>query len=470
MAYNPCAMTSPVLALAGALALLAASPPTIPYEAFRLPNGLHVILSEDHTAPIVGVDMSYDVGSKDERPGRTGFAHLFEHLMFQGTSHLPKGEADRLIEAAGGSSNGSTSPDLTEYWEQVPSNALEQMLFVESERMGFLLPTLDQEKLDNQREVVKNERRQNYEMQPYGLAWKALLENLWDADFPYHWMTIGSHEDLSAATLEDVRDFFRRFYGPNGASLAIAGDIDARRARALVERWFGDIPPGPPRERRHPEPRPLAAEKRVTLEDDVQLPRLYVAWPSPKEYTPDDAPLDVAGGVLGSGKSARLVKRLVMEERIAQSVMAGQQAQELGGMFVVVATPKPGQTLERLVEEIDEEIARLAREAPSAEEVERARNTIESAMVFGLEPVGGFGGRAATLNAYYWETGDPGFFPKDLARTLAVTPEDVRAATARWLAGRPRVVLSVVPGKKSAAAGPSAPAKAPEAGGHGSRP
>jgi zinc protease len=459
-------MTSLALALAGALAFLAA-PPTIPYEAFTLPNGLHVILSEDHTAPIVGVDMSYDVGSKDERPGRTGFAHLFEHLMFQGTAHLPKGEADRLVEAAGGTSNGSTGQDRTDYWEQVPANALEQMLLVQSERMGFLLPTLDQAKLDNQREVVKNERRQNYEMQPYGLAWKALLENLWDPDFPYHWMTIGSHEDLSAATLEDVREFFRRFYGPNGASLAIAGDIDAGRTRALVERWFADVPSGPPRERRRAEPRPLAAERRVTLEDDVQLPRLYVAWPSPKEYAPDDASLEIAGEVLGSGKSARLVKRLVMEERIAQSVMAGQQGQALAGMFVVVATPKPGQTLDRLGREIDEEIARLAREAPSAEEVERARNKVESSMVFGLEPVGGFGGRAATLNAYYWETGDPGFFPKDLARYLAVGPEDVRAAAARWLAGKPRVVLSVVPRKKNGAAEPSAAAGA---GGHGSRP
>jgi zinc protease len=280
-------------------------------------------------------------------------------------------------------------------------------------------------------------------------------------------MTIGSHEDLSAATLEDVRDFFRRYYGPNGASLAIAGDIDAKRARALVERWFADVPPGPPRERRRPEPRPLAAEKRVTLEDDVQLPRLYVAWPSPKEFAPDDARLEIAGEVLGSGKSARLVKRLVMDERIAQSVMAGQQGQALAGMFVVVATPKPGQTLERLGQEIDEEIARLAREAPSPEEVERARNKVESAMVFGLEPVGGFGGRAATLNAYYWETGDPGFFPKDLARYLAVGPEDVRAAAARWLAGKPRVVLSVVPRRKNGAPEPSAAAGA---GGRGSHP
>src|SRR5512143_3938409 len=208
-------------------ASLAAAPqavPSIPFQQFTLPNGLHVILSEDHTAPVVGVDMLYDVGSKDERPGRTGFAHLFEHLMFQGTEHLPKGEADRLVEAAGGSANGSTSTDRTQYWEQVPASALEQVLFLQSERMGYLLPTLDQAKLDNQRDVVRNERRQSYEMQPYGLAMKRVLESLWDPEFPYHWMTIGSHQDLQAATVEDVRAFFRRYYGPQNASLAIAGD------------------------------------------------------------------------------------------------------------------------------------------------------------------------------------------------------------------------------------------------------
>src|SRR5512137_206763 len=262
------------LATLASVALVAAAPepaarpaavePSIPFEQFRLSNGLNVILSEAHTAPVGGVEVLYDVGSKDERPGRTGFAHLFEHLMFQGTEHLPKGEADRLIEAAGGTSNGSTSPDRTQYWEQVPSNALEQMLFIESERMGWLLPTLDQAKLDNQREVVRNERRQNYEMQPYGTAFKVILENLWPPDFPYHWETIGSHEDLQAATIQDVREFFRRWYGPGNASLAIVGDIDPRRTRELVERWFGAIPAGAPPARTPPVPVPLAAERRVT--------------------------------------------------------------------------------------------------------------------------------------------------------------------------------------------------------------
>ncbi|HVO20626.1 MAG TPA: pitrilysin family protein [Anaeromyxobacter sp.] len=456
-----------ILAILGAAALAASGAdavPTIPYQQFKLPNGLNVILSEDHTAPVVGVDMLYNVGSKDERPGRTGFAHLFEHLMFQGTEHLPKGEADRLIEAAGGSSNGATSPDRTEYWEQVPSNALEQMLFIQSERMGYLLPTLDQAKLDNQREVVRNERRQNYEMQPYGLAWKALGENLWDPDFPYHWQPIGSHEDLQAANLEDVQGFFRRWYGPANASLAIVGDIDPARTRALVERWFGAIPASAAPEHAAPTPRPLAAEKRVTMEDDVQLPKLYLAWQSPKDYAPDDAALDILGDILASGKSSRLVKRLVMEERTAQGVMAAQQSEALAGSFLVVATPKPGVTLEALLRSVDEELARVAREPPSAEEVQRAKNKIESQVIFGLEPVGGFGGRANHLNSYYWETGDPGYLAKDLERYRAVTPEDVRAAAARWLRPDRRVVLSVVPraGRPSQAPG-HAPHAAPPA-------
>src|SRR5512137_1161215 len=371
--------------LAGAA--LAAAPsdvPSIPFEQFRLSNGLNVILSVDRTAPLVGVEVLYDVGSKDEKPGRTGFAHLYEHLMFQGTENLPKGEADRLIEAAGGSSNGATSPDRTQYWEQVPSNALEQMLFIQAERMGYLLPTLDQAKLDNQREVVRNERRENYEMKPYGLAWKALLENLWNPEFPYHWQPIGSHEDLQAASLADVREFFHRWYGPGNASLAIVGDIDPVKTRALVEKYFGGIPRADPPRREVAPPVPLAAEKVVTLPDDVQLPRLYLAWQTPKEYAEGDAALEVLGDILTSGKSSRLQKRLVMEERIAQNVMAGQQSQALAGMFMVVATPKPGVKPEQIRAAIDEELARIARDGPTPEELQRAKNRVEAQVIFGL--------------------------------------------------------------------------------------
>ncbi|HET8724118.1 MAG TPA: pitrilysin family protein [Anaeromyxobacteraceae bacterium] len=449
-----------LLALLTGAVLAAAAPapdalPSIPFQQFRLPNGLNVILSEDHTTPLVGVEVLYDVGSKDEKPGRTGFAHLFEHLMFQGTANLPKGEADRLIDAAGGSSNGSTSTDRTQYWEQVPSNALEQMLFIQSERMGHLLPTLDQQKLDNQREVVRNERRENYEMRPYGQAWKAILENLWNPEFPYHWQTIGSHEDLQAASLADVKEFFQRWYGPGNASLAIVGDIDPVRTRALVEKYFGSIPRADPPRREVAPPVPLSSERKVEIEDDVQLPRLYLAWQSPRDHADGDAELEALGDILSNGKSSRLQRRLVMEERVAQSVMAGQQSQALAGMFLVVVTPKPGVPVERLRAAVDEEIARIAKEGPTEQELQRAKNRIESAVVFGLEPVGGFGGRAAMLNSYYWETGDPGYLGKDLARFRSITAEGVREAAARWLANERRVSLVVKPRAKAT---PGAPA------------
>jgi zinc protease len=432
----------------------------LPFEKFELENGLTVIVHEDRSNPIVGVHVQYDVGAKDEKPGRTGFAHLFEHLMFQGSEHLPKGAADRLVDAAGGDANGSTSQDTTQYWEQVPSNAFEQMLYVESDRMGFLLPTLTQEKLDNQRDVVRNERRQTYEMRPYGLAFERLLANVWNREFPYHWLPIGSHEDLQAATLADVKEFFTRYYGPENAVLAVAGDVDAARARALAEEWFGSIPGKAPPVHEKPEPVPLATEKRVTMDDRVQLPRLYVAWQSPKAYAPGDAALDLVGQILTDGKSARLVKRLVMEERIAQDVSAGQMSQALASMFLVVATPKPGVAVERLEREIDEEIARLAAEPPTDEELQRAKNKLEAGAIFGLEPVGGFGGRAATLAGYYLRTGDPGFLEEDLERYRRATAAEVSEAARRFLRKDARVVLTVVP----RAGAPSAPAAAVKGG------
>ncbi len=419
--------------------------PEIPYQMWKLANGLTVVVHEDHTTPIVGVHVQYDVGSKDEKPGRTGFAHLFEHLMFQGSEHLPKGLADRIIDAAGGESNGSTSQDSTQYWEQVPSNALEQMLYIQSDRMGFLLPTLTQDKLDNQRDVVRNERRQSYEMRPYGLSFEKILANLYDPAFPYHWLPIGSHEDIQAASLGDVRDFFTRYYGPENAVLAIAGDVDTAHVKRLVERWFGGIPGKPAPAHPKPAPDPLADERRVAMEDRVQLPRVYVAWQTPRELTAEDAWLDLAGQVLADGKSARLVKRLVMDERIAQDVSAGQMSLELGSMFLVVATPKPGVAIERLEREIDEELQKLAAAPPGEEELQRAKNKIEAGAIFGLEPLGGFGGRAATLAGYYLRTGDPGYLAKDLARYRNATAAEVSGAVSRYLRKDARVVLTVTP-------------------------
>ena len=456
-------MTHLVLAVASIAALTAQAPEKIPevgFDQFKLPNGLNVILSEDHTAPIVGVDVHYDVGSKDEKPGRTGFAHLFEHLMFQGSENLPKGDWERLIENVGGTANGATAQDQTVYWEQVPSNALEQALFIESDSMGWLLPTLDQAKLDNQREVVRNERRQNYEMQPYGTSYEALLANLWDPDFPYHWLPIGSHEDLVQATLEDVRDFFKRWYGPKNASVAIAGDFDPKEARRLVEKWFGSIPASGPPEHANPAPKPLAQEKRVTIEDNVELPRLYVAWQSPKLFDEGDAALDMLSSVLSSGKSARLVRRLVIDEQIAQGVSAGQDSQKLASSFLIVATPKPGVPVERLLAEIDEEVAKLQKEPPTQGELDRAVNKALSGTIFGLEPVGGFGGRAATLNRYYFTAGDPGYLPKDVGRYPNLKPEDLRDAAAKYLKKDARIVLTVMPKKGAAGSQPKAAPRA----------
>ena len=458
----PGAERSPVAAAPAASA--AEAQPHIPFQLFRLSNGLTVIVHEDRSNPIVGVHVQYDVGSKDERRGRTGFAHLFEHLMFEGSVNLPKGTMDRLIDAAGGETNGSTSFDTTQYWQQVPSNALEQMLWAESDRMGFLLPTLTQEKLDNQREVVRNERRQTYEMRPYGLAFVELLAALFDPEFPYHWLPIGSHEDLQAATLDDVKDFFKRYYGPENAVLAVAGDVEAGRVKVLAEKWFGPLPGKAPPIHQKPEPVPLPAEKRLRMEDRVQLPRLYMAWQTPKGFAPGDAELDLAGQVLTDGKSARLVKRLVMDERIAQDVSAGQSSQALASFFLVVATPKPGVSLERLEREIDEELSRLAAEPPSEAELARAKNKIESGAVFGLEPVGGFGGRAATLAGYYLRTGDPGYLDDDLARYRKATAEDVSAAVRRFLRKDARVVLEVTPRADGGAAPPAAPPAAPKGG------
>jgi len=446
MSLRTLALLAPLLALVPAGPAAAdRETPKLDYELYRLENGLTVILHRDRTVPLVAVHVEYDVGSKDEKPQRTGFAHLFEHLMFQGTAHLPKGMADRLLTAAGADNNGGTSQDATVYWEVGPANALSQLLYVESERMGWLLPVIDQAKLDNQRDVVRNERRQNYEMRPYGLAIDRVMANLWNPEFPYHWLPIGSHEDLERATLEDVREFFLRWYGPENAVLSIAGDFDPAEAKALVTRWFGPIPSRARPVRSVPVPVPLTAEKRVTMEDRVQLPRLYMAWQTPKVFAEGDAALDVLSQILSDGKSARLVERLEMRERIAQDIDTGQWSMVYASAFLVEATPKPGVTLERLEKAIDEELARIAAAPPSKEEFERARNKIESAAIFGLEPVGGFGGRAATLARYYVRTGDPGYLERDLERYRKLTPADVSAAARTWLKKDARVVVQVVP-------------------------
>src|SRR5438552_1180011 len=314
----------------------------VPYQTFTLPNGLQVLLHEDHSVPLVSVNMWYHVGSSDEKPGRTGFAHLFEHIMFMGSQHVPTGAFDRLLEAAGGDNNGSTTEDRTNYYEDAPGNALPLPLWLDSYRMGFLLPEITAEKVDLQRGVVQNERRQSYENRPYGLAEENILQRLYAPDHPYHWPVIGSMADLSAATLDDVRGFFRTYYTPNNATLAIAGDITPRATRQLVERYFGDIPRGPAVTRPTPPAVQLGADVYATLEDRVQVPRVYDAWHSMKAFADGDATLDVLANVLAGGRSSRLYKRLVYELQIATDVVAFQDGGRIDGKCEPWATAPPG--------------------------------------------------------------------------------------------------------------------------------
>ena len=424
---------------------------SVPYEMFRLPNGLTVIVHEDHSAPVATVNCWYHVGSGRETPGRTGFAHLFEHLMFEGSKNVPEGAFDRWLEAVGGDNNGSTSEDRTNYWENVPPNAVEIPLFLESDRMGYLPDAMSPGKVDGQRDVVKNERRQGVENQPYGKVEDVLPGALFPKGHPYSWPVIGSMEDLSAASYQDVVDFFRKWYGPGNASLVIAGDVDAKEVRAQVEKWFSELPKSAAVEPTVPQPVVLSEEKRIVLEDRVQLPRLYLAWVTPPGFSPADAALDAVAGILADGKNSRLYRRLVYDLQVAQDVSARQQSSALASTFLVVVTARAGHTLDEIRGLVDEEVARLQKEPPSEREMTRFLNRTEASFLDRLERVGGFGGKADRLNAYYFATGNPDYFEEDLARYRALAPGDVRAAASRFL-GSGRVLISVVPeGKRDLA-------------------
>ncbi|HEX9829487.1 MAG TPA: pitrilysin family protein [Bacteroidota bacterium] len=422
---------------------------TVPYTRFTLPNGLTVILHEDHTIPTVSVNVWYHVGSGSEKPGRTGFAHLFEHIMFEGSGNVPEGKFDQWLEAAGGDNNGSTSVDRTNYYENIPSNAVELALFLESDRMAYLLNAMSPEKVDGQRDVVKNERRQRVDNQPYGMTFIIVNENLYPPDHPYHWPTIGYMEDLSAASYEDVVNFFKQYYGPNNASLSIAGDIDPVKTKALVEKWFGEVPAGPVVPPMNPAAVSMTEEKRLTYEDRVQLPRVYMTWHSPAFYSPGDAELDVLSNVLTGGKNSRLYKRLVYDLQIAQDVFSFQASSALGSTFWVGATARAGHTLAEIEKVIQEELDKVQTEPPTLREVQRAVNQFEAGFLDRLE---GVGGKADQLNAYYFFAGNPDYFNEDLARYKALDPADVGAAAQTFLT-KGRVVLSVVPqGKQELAA------------------
>lgn len=415
----------------------------IPYTKRTLSNGLDVIVHEDHQLPMVAVNLWYHVGSKNERPGRTGFAHLFEHLMFEGSAHHDHGYFPPM-QRAGGLINGSTSTDRTNYWEVVPTGSLELALWMESDRMGYLLPALTEEKFTNQREVVLNERRQNYENRPYGMAGIALSSAMFAPEHPYHWPTIGAPEDLRAATLQDVHAFFRAFYHPANASLALAGDLATEQGFDLAEQFFGDLPAGPV-----PDPvradAALAASASLVLEDRVELPRLYLAWHSPAMFADGDAGLDVAADVLAHGKTSRLYKLLVYERRVATDVSAYQQSREIGGMFQVSCTAAAGVSLTELEAAIRSAVTQIATGGPTPAEMERALAQTEAQFLYRLQTIGGFGGKSDQLNAYNTYLGDPGYFARDRRRYETITADEVAAATRRWLMEAPSVALSVIP-------------------------
>jgi zinc protease len=424
---------------------------SVPYTHFTLPNGLNVILHEDHSVPMVSINMWYHVGSGSEKPGRTGFAHLFEHLMFEGSKHVPEGAFDNWLEAAGANNNGSTNRDRTNYYIDMPSNALDLGLFLESDRMGYLLDIVTPQLVNGQRDVVKNERRSGVENAPYGMADVKLDELLYPKGHPYSWPTIGYMEDLTAASDEDVREFFRKYYAPGNASLVIAGDIDTADVRNKVESWFSDVKPGARIEPNEYPPAELPAVKKERMTDKVQLPRLTLAWLTPPLLTPGDAELDLTASILAGGKNSRLFKRLVYDMQVAQNVQAFQASGKLSSEFyvVVMARPQEGKTHDQVTEEIkkivDEEIEKLRQSPPDARELQRAVNQAESAFFARMERVGGFGGKADQLNGYFTVTGNPDYFNEDLGRYRAIGPNDIRAAVRRYLPSDKRVELTVVP-------------------------
>src|SRR5262245_53678437 len=428
----------------------AAAPATVPrvaVETFTLDNGLQVIVSRRPELPVVAVNTWYHVGPANEAAGRTGFAHLFEHMMFQGSKHVPGDMHFRTVEGAGGSTiNGTTDFDRTNYFETLPSNQLELGLWLESDRMGYLLDQVDQANLSNQQDVVRNERRQSYENRPYGVVEEALFHQLFPKSHPYYANVIGSHADIQAAKLEDVRTFFKTFYAPNNASIAIVGDIDKPAVKKLVEKYFGTFKRGEPVTKPVVETPKITSERRATVTDRVELPRVYIAWITSPIYKPGDADADIASLLLGGGRSSRLYKKLVYEKQIAQAVEAEQQSLMLGSIFDIEATARPGHTAQELEQAIDEELNRLRETGPDQTEVDRARNVTETRIIQGLESLGGFGGVADRLNNYNHYLGDPGFLPQDIRRYRAVTPASVKAFFQQQLLPTARVVVYGVPG------------------------
>jgi zinc protease len=434
------------------LIIAATSLPQIPFEKYQLGNGLRVILSEDHRAPLVGVDVWYHVGAVDERKGRSGFAHLFEHLMFQGSKHLHGDERTvfAALERNGATNlNGSTEWDRTNYFETMPSDRLELALWLESDRMGFLLDTVDQKKLDNQRDVVRNEKRQSIENVPYGRAEERLIELLYPQPNPYFGYVIGSHEDLQAASLDDVKAFFRTYYAPNNASLAIVGDFKTADVKPLVEKYFGPIVPGPDKPPVTAKTEPHSKEVRETLRDQVQLAKVLIGFVGPKPL--ENPAANVLMRILAGGKSSRLYHDLVYQKKIAQDVGASwDPGMQLGGVIEISATVQAGHTPAEVEAALNDELKRLREAPPAADELERAKRNVKAGLFAQLENVGGFGGKADQLNYYEMRAQDPGHYAKNLEATLAVTAEQVQKTAEQYLRDEQRVVVTILPQEKQA--------------------
>jgi predicted Zn-dependent peptidase len=417
----------------------------IPLETYRLPNGLFVTISEDHTAPIVAVNLWYHVGSANERPGLTGFAHLFEHMLFQGSAHVGANEHLELIQRAGGTINGSTWVDRTNYFETVPSNQLALALWLESDRMGQLLPAMTQHKLDTQRDVVKNERRWSMDNQPYGSWWEKLPELAFPPDHPFHHSLIGSMEDLSAASLDDVRSFFSTYYTPDNAVLTITGDVDVAETRRLVEEYFGPIPRGsgrPPLPSMDIAPR-FSSPVRSVVPDDVRLPRLYLAFRIPVFGTDESYAASVAGAVLGLKQGSRLYQTLVRDKQVAAEATSFTMDLTKGAdLLVVDVTARPGVDSDQLEREVGEEIDRLQSDLVTDDEIARALALVETDFTSALQSASD---RADKLSQFATYFGDPGLLNIQLDKYRAVTPDRVNAFTREWLVKNNRASLLYVP-------------------------
>ncbi len=419
---------------------------SIPFTKEKLPNGLTLIFHEDHALPVVVVELSYKVGSRYEEPKRTGFAHLFEHLMFMGTRRVPTGAFDGMMEAEGGHNNAWTSEDRTAYWNEGPGHLLPLFLWLEADRLRDIGPLMTLEKLNTQRDVVKNERRQRSENTPYGIVHLKLPELLYPVKHPYHHPVIGSHEDLEAASVDNVKAFFAKYYVPSNASLVIAGDFSPKQAKETIEKWFASMPAVPvPVDPGAPDftdtKTSLEREVRDTVTDNVQFPKVVFGWQTPKHLSPEDAHLDLLSNVLAGGKASRLYKRLVEGKQLAQEVSANQSSGFLGSQFSIDVLAKPGVSLEAIETEVGLELQELAKNGPTKAELTRSRNLILSGFVSGLQTVRA---RASLLNAYESEKGDPGFLKHDVARYESATPHDLQRAVATYL-GDKRVVLRVMP-------------------------